>query len=87
MARPEITGRAIQRFFTKAQLAFRYSTSTRTIERWAKSGRLPPPTIMPGGWWAWPDREIEQNERNHFARHIPESTEAALLPEHGADAA
>jgi hypothetical protein len=71
MARPEITGKRVQRFFTKRQLADRYSTCVRTIERWAKSGRLPPPIIMPNGRWGFPDCEIEANERDRFARQIP----------------
>jgi predicted site-specific integrase-resolvase len=37
-----------RRWLRKAQVAERYSVSTRTADRWAKSGRLPPWQYLPG---------------------------------------
>jgi hypothetical protein len=64
----------VRRWYSKRQLADRYNVCPRTFERWVKSGRLPPPTIMPNGRWAWSDREIENFERSFVGGRLPEST-------------
>lgn len=50
-------------WFWTRDLAKRYKRSTRTIKRWQKSRKLPPPTRMPNGRDAWADTVIEEHER------------------------
>jgi len=84
MARAEVTGKKIQRWFTKRQLADRYSTCERTIERWIAAGQFPPGTRMPpdGKWyrWYWSDVTIADYESRLISDvQIRESTEAPEL--------
>jgi hypothetical protein len=51
-------------WFWRPDLAKRYNRTPRTIMRWEKSGRLPPPTMMPNGRPAWANTIIEAHERN-----------------------
>jgi hypothetical protein len=53
----------IQRWYSKRELAQRYGTCMRTIERWAESGKFPRGRLLPNRRWAWTDVEIEQHER------------------------
>jgi len=80
MARPEITGKAIQRWFSKSQLASRYNVCTRSIERWVKGGKFPVGVRMPNGRWAWSDIAIEAHERSLVGGRQPLSTEPELEP-------
>jgi hypothetical protein len=81
MARPEVTGKGIQRWYTKSQLAARYSTCERTIERWVLAGQFPAGIRMPpdGKWyrWYWSDATIADYESRLIRDvQIRESTEA-----------
>jgi hypothetical protein len=76
MARPEITGKKIQRWFSKSQLAARYNVCTRSIERWVKGGKFPLGVRMPNGRWAWSDVTIELHERALVSSRQLPSTEA-----------
>jgi predicted site-specific integrase-resolvase len=68
----------IEKWLPKRSVAARYDTSTRTIERWVKSGKFPPPTRMPNGRDYWSDIVIEAHERSLVGdRQIP-STEPEL---------
>jgi hypothetical protein len=49
--------------FWRPDLAVRYNRSNRTIMRWEKSGKLPPPIRMPNGRPAWKRPVIEAHER------------------------
>jgi hypothetical protein len=54
----------IKRYFSKSALAKRYETTTRSIDRWIKSGRFPPPDLrLPSGHGRWLDTTIEAHER------------------------
>jgi hypothetical protein len=65
----------IRRWYSKRQLADRYSVSTRSIERWAEAGKFPPGTQWPNKRWYWSDRDIEEYERRLIGgRQIPKST-------------
>jgi len=48
-------------------LAQRYNCHPRTIKRWQKLGKLPPPTRMPNGRLANTEDEIEGHERGLVA--------------------
>jgi hypothetical protein len=49
-------------------LAARYRRSERTITRWKKDGRLPPPdVVLPGDKPGWFDTTLERHERQGFA--------------------
>ena len=51
-----------KRYLRKKQLAERYSTHTRSIDRMVKDGRLPKPSIFMGSLPLWDEAEIEANE-------------------------
>jgi hypothetical protein len=52
-----------KRIFWQHDLAKRYNVHPRSIQRWKKSGKLPPPDLeMPNGREAWSDTRIEQHE-------------------------
>jgi hypothetical protein len=53
-----------KKFFAKQDLAERYSTTTRSIERWLARHQFPPPDIeLPNGHKRWSDATIEAHER------------------------
>jgi predicted site-specific integrase-resolvase len=56
--------KTIEKWFPKREVANRYGTCARTIERWVKSGRFPPPTRMPNGRDYWPNTVIDAHERS-----------------------
>jgi predicted DNA-binding transcriptional regulator AlpA len=51
-----------KRFLRKKQLAERYQTSTRTIDRWARAGRLPKPIYL-NEFPLWDEDQVEACER------------------------
>ena len=53
----------LQKWFSQTALAKRYGVTTRTVQRWTKSGKLPPPDKLPRGRAAWGDIVIEAHER------------------------
>jgi predicted site-specific integrase-resolvase len=70
----------IRRWYSKRQLADRYSVSQRSIERWAEAGRFPVGTQFPNKRWYWSDRDVENYERALAAgRQIRKSTEPPEL--------
>jgi hypothetical protein len=53
------------RWFRKKQLAERYSTTTRTVDRWVGSKKFPAPDgRLPNGAPLWADTTVENHERN-----------------------
>jgi predicted DNA-binding transcriptional regulator AlpA len=50
------------KFFRKSQVAERYSVSPRSVDRWARDGRLPKPHYR-GRLPLWRESELEQLER------------------------
>jgi hypothetical protein len=53
------------RWFRKKQLAERYSTTTRTVDRWIVGKKFPPPDgRLPNGAPLWADNTIEEHERD-----------------------
>jgi hypothetical protein len=60
---------AISRWFRKKQLAERYSTTTRTVDRWVEAKRFPAPDgRLPNGAPLWADTTITSHERKSVAR-------------------
>ncbi len=55
--------RKLKRYLRKKQLADRYQTCTRTIDRMAKDGRLPPPDFYNGKLPMWDEEKVEAAER------------------------
>jgi hypothetical protein len=53
----------LQKWFSQTALAKRYGVTTRTVQRWRKTGKLPPATTLPSGRPAWGDIVIEAHER------------------------
>jgi predicted DNA-binding transcriptional regulator AlpA len=51
-------------YFGTRALADRYKTTTRTIKRWKKAGKLPQPTKLPNGRDGWANATIEQYEKS-----------------------
>jgi hypothetical protein len=77
MARPEITGKRIRRWFSKRQLADRYSVATRTVDRWVAAGKFPAGIQWPNKRWYWSDIQVEDHERSLVGgRPLPESEPA-----------
>jgi hypothetical protein len=57
------------RWFRKKQLAERYSTSTRTVDRWIEGGKFPPPDgRLPNGAPLWGFATVEDHERKSVVR-------------------
>jgi hypothetical protein len=57
-----------KKFFAKHDLAERYSTTTRSIERWLARNRFPPPDIeLPNGHKRWSDVTVEAHEKASVA--------------------
>ncbi len=52
-----------KRFLRRKQLAARYSTCTRTIDRMVEDGRLPEPDFYIGKLPMWSEEKIEAQER------------------------
>jgi len=71
--------RKILRWYSKRQLADRYSVSTRSIERWTEAGKFPAGTRMPSGHWYWSDLDIEEHERKLTGARHPKSTDPELV--------
>jgi hypothetical protein len=59
----------ISRWYSKRQVADRYSVSTRTVDRWRESKRFPIGTQMPTGRWYWSSCDIEKYEQQLVARY------------------
>jgi hypothetical protein len=58
----------ILRWYRKKQLAERYSTTTRTVDRWVDAGKFPVPDgRLPNGAPLWADTTIENHERKSVA--------------------
>jgi hypothetical protein len=55
---------ATSRWYRKKQLAERYSTTTRTVDRWVEAKKFPAPDgRLPNGAPLWADTTIENHER------------------------
>jgi predicted site-specific integrase-resolvase len=54
-------------YFSQTTLAERYDVTPRTIQRWTKSGKLPPPTLLPSGRPGWGNTIIEESDRARMA--------------------
>jgi hypothetical protein len=58
----------ILRWYRKKQLAERYSTTTRTVDRWVEGKKFPAPDgRLPNGAPLWADTTIESHERKRVA--------------------
>jgi hypothetical protein len=59
---------ATSRWYRKRQLAERYSTTTRTVDRWVENKKFPAPDgRLPNGAPLWADTTIERHERDSVA--------------------
>jgi hypothetical protein len=59
---------ATSRWFRKKQLAERYSTTTRTVDRWVEAKKFPAPDgRLPNGAPLWGVDTVESHERNSVA--------------------
>jgi predicted site-specific integrase-resolvase len=56
----------LKTFLRKRQVAERYNVTTRTVERWAEDGRLPPP-IYRGIVPLWDLSELEAQDHDAAA--------------------
>jgi hypothetical protein len=63
-------------FLRQPQLAKRYATSVRTIQRMRAEGRLPKPDLYLGPFPLWSDETLESFEREAVLR-VPPSKSAA----------
>jgi hypothetical protein len=62
----------ISRWFRKKQLAERYSTTTRTLDRWVEAKKFPAPDgRLPNGAPLWANTTVEKHERNSVAAWQP----------------
>ena len=68
-------------FYRKSQLAARYSTSVRSIDRMVRDGRLPPPDMYMGPHPLWANESIEANEKRAATmREPPPSHRHVFVP-------
>ena len=75
---------AVKVYYRKLQLAARYSTSVRSIDRMVSDGRLPPPDLYMGPHPMWADETIEANERAVTMREPPPNHRHAFTATRGA---
>ena len=66
LAKHERQGR---RYSRKKRVAERYDVSTRTVERWSKDGRIPPPDYLPGfPFPLWDDDKLDAHDAQRSSR-------------------
>ena len=64
-------------YITQPGLAARYATTTQSIRRWRKRGKIPrEDLILPNGIPAWKTSTIEKHERSLVARRRAVTNEA-----------
>lgn len=57
-----------KKFYAKGELASRYATTPRSLERWVAAGRYPPPDLeLPNGRKRWSDNLVESHEKGSTA--------------------
>jgi predicted DNA-binding transcriptional regulator AlpA len=77
-ARPAEAG---MRFLRKLDVAYRYGgVSTRTVDRMAEDGRIPPPAIFNGRIPLWSETELNEADEK-AARELRARREVAPRPE------
>jgi hypothetical protein len=55
----------------KAQVAQRYSASTRSVDRWSRAGLLPPPEFPMGpGRPFWDQEKLDASDRAAITAHL-----------------
>jgi hypothetical protein len=64
-----------RQYLRKSAVATRYGVTPRNVERMAKDGRIPPPTIYMGRLPLWDQQTLDENDRAAAAR--PRPTQAA----------
>jgi hypothetical protein len=64
----------LKTYLRQPQLAKRYSTTIRTIQRMRDDGRIPPPDLYLGLYPLWTEETIEANERAAALRAPPSKT-------------
>jgi hypothetical protein len=50
-------------YLRKAQLADRYQTTTRHVDRLVATGHIPEPTLRMGRWPLWDAQILDDNDR------------------------
>jgi len=55
-------------YLRKGRVAQRYDTSVRTVERWIKTGLLPPPDLYRGVHPLWSSEKLDASDREAAAR-------------------
>jgi len=59
-------GKKKRRYLRKKQLAERYGgVSERSIDRWTRDGRLPPPTMFQGRFPLWSEEILDVYDAEH----------------------
>jgi predicted site-specific integrase-resolvase len=64
-----------KQFFRKAQVALRYGVNTRTVDRWARDGRLPAP-VHRGRIPLWDGTELDRSDRRAVVERTPQASAA-----------
>ena len=73
-----------ERRLGKRELALRRGTSTRTLERDVKRGRVPPPEIDATGRWHWWLSVVQEDERKRAAAAREQGKHDPVAQEEGA---
>lgn len=60
-----------KQYLRKKQLAARYQTTDRTIERMVDDGRIPSPDLYNGRFPLWDEAKLDENDRVAAARPRP----------------
>jgi hypothetical protein len=58
----------LKSYLRKQQVANRYQTTPRNVERMAKDGRIPAPEFYNGRFPLWDAAKLDENDRSAAAR-------------------
>ena len=67
-------------YLRKQQVAGRYQTTPRNIERMAADGRIPRPDFYNGRFPLWSEDRLDANDRAAAARSQPKRAESGDAP-------
>jgi hypothetical protein len=62
-------------YLRKNQVAARYGTTPRHVERLVEAGRIPKASLYMGRWPLWDERELDQHDRAAGKQRPPRSPE------------
>jgi len=60
---------AVKPSLSKQDLALRWRTTERSVDRWRELKKIPPPDfVLPNGWERWHESTISEHEKSSVAK-------------------